>query len=189
MTQEGDFTKSDKVKIRVDVVNKDSNVDLYLRIPHWLQGNPQVMVGSSIIEPKEENGFYIISKELIPTGGDITLTWPMGISCHNLADGKDTYAFCYGPYVLSARLGDKHMKIKPHGIDVVVAAEKSVASDDIVITSESSVDEFMKNISKHLIKQDDQMEFELTGTNKKLIFTTHYNQYKESYGIYWNYSV
>lgn len=189
LTQECDFTKSDKVKIRVDVVNNDSNVDLYLRIPHWLQGNPQVMVGSSIIEPKEENGFYIISKELIPAGGDITITWPMGISCHSLADGKDTYAFCYGPYVLSARLGDKHMKIKPHGIDVVVAAEKSVASDDIVITSESSVDEFMKNISKHLIKQDDQMEFELTGTNKKLIFTTHYNQYKESYGIYWNYSV
>ena len=189
LTQECDFTKSDKVKIRVDVVNKDSNVDLYLRIPQWLQGNPQVMIGSSIIESKEENGFYIISKELIPAGGDITITWPMGISCHSLADGKDTYAFCYGPYVLSARLGDKHMKIKPHGIDVVVAAEKSVASDDVVITAEPSVEEFMTNIHKYLIKQEGQMEFELNGTNKKLIFTTHYNQYTESYGIYWNYSV
>ena len=46
-----------------------------------------------------------------------------------------------------------------------------------------------KQSEKDLVKQDGSMDFELTGTNKKLIFTTHYNQYKESYGIYWNYSV
>ena len=189
LTQDCDFTKSDEVKIRVNVKDASAIVDLYLRIPHWIQGKPEVKVGHSVVEPKEENGFLVISKELIPTGGDITVRWPMGISCHNLADSEDTYAFCYGPYVLSAKLGTKHIKIKPHGIDVVVAAEKSVDSDDVVITAEASVDDFMKNISKYLVKQDGSMDFELTGTNKKLIFTTHYNQYKESYGIYWNYSV
>ncbi|SFI30998.1 hypothetical protein SAMN04487830_14019 [Pseudobutyrivibrio sp. OR37] len=189
LIQECDFTKSDEVKIRVDVKEASSKVDLYLRIPHWIQGKPEVKVGNSVVEPKEENGFYVISKELIGNDGDITIRWPMGITCHNLVDGKDTYAFCYGPYVLSAKLGTKHIKIKPHGIDVVVAAEKCVDSDDVVITAEATVDAFMKNISKYLVKQEGSMDFELTGTNKKLIFTTHYNQYKESYGIYWNYAV
>lgn len=91
--------------------------------------------------------------------------------------------------MLSAKLGTDKIKTKPHGIDVVVAAEKCVDSDDIIITSEQSVKAFMENIDKHLIKRPDKMEFDLEGTNKKLVFTTHYNQYKESYGIYWNYSV
>ncbi len=189
LIQDCDFTKSDEVKIKVDSESKTVNRDLYLWIPKWIKGRPEIKIGNSFVEPKEEEGFYIIQKELIPVGGDIKIRWPMGISCHNLGDSADTYAFCYGPYVLSAKLGTDKIKTKPHGIDVVVAAEKCVDSDDIIITSEQSVKAFMENIDKHLIKRPDKMEFDLEGTNKKLVFTTHYNQYKESYGIYWNYSV
>ena len=31
------------------------------------------------------------------------------------------------------------------------------------------------------------MEFDLKGVDKSLVFTTHYNQYVESYGIYWRF--
>jgi hypothetical protein len=95
----------------------------------------------------------------------------------------------YGPYVLSARLGTVRMKTKSHGVAVNVACEKAVESDNIIIENEKSVADFVANISNHLVKRDGEMEFDLVGTDRKLVFTTHYNQYKESYGIYWRYEV
>ena len=127
----------------------------------------------------------IITNEKLKSGCELKLTLPMGITCHNLQDGKDTYSFMYGPYVLSARLGTAKIKTKSHGVAVSVAAEKAIDNDEIVVSGESSVDDFINNIDKHLIKRDGEMEFDLSDTDKKLIFTTHYNQYKESYGIYW----
>ena len=189
LTQSCDFTKSDEVKIRIDSEYKSIKDDLYLRIPRWIKGKPKIRIGYSTIEPNEKDGFYIISKELIPVGGEITINWPMGLSCHNLADGKNTYAFCYGPYVLSARLGSKNMDTKEHGIAVVVPSKKCIDSDDIIITGEKTVEAFIENIDKYLIKEQNKMEFKLTGTDRELTFTTHYNQYTENYGIYWKYSV
>ena len=113
----------------------------------------------------------------------------MGISCWNLPDGPDTYAFCYGPYVLSARLGNVKMKEKYHGVRVSVAAEKAVDSDTLNITGEKSVGAFIENIDKYLVKRADSCEFDLFGVSKPLVFTTHFNQYTESYGIYWKYTV
>ena len=113
----------------------------------------------------------------------------MGISCHNLPDGKDTYAFCYGPYVLSARLGNKKIKETTHGVRVSVAAEKAIDSDELKITAESSVKAFIDNIDKHLVKREGTCEFDLKDVSLPLVFTTHFNQYTESYGIYWKYVV
>ncbi len=189
LTQACDFTKSDRVKIVIDTGNKVLTDDLYLRIPVWLKGKAEIILGSTTIEPREEDGFYVIPKEVMTNGGEITIRWPMGLTCYNLPDGPDTYAFCYGPYVLSARLGTTKIRTKAHGIDVVASAGKSVDSDKLVLTDEKSVDDFIISIDKHLIKRDDEMEFDLVGTDKKLVFTTHYNQYKESYGIYWKLSV
>ncbi len=189
LEQKCDFTTSDIVKISIDTGKRTLIDDLYLRIPVWLRGKGEVRIGNIVIEPEEDNGFYVIHKEEIINGGAITIRWPMGITCHNLPDGKDTYAFCYGPYVLSARLGTAKIRTKAHGIDVVAAAGKSVDSDKLVITVEKSVDDYIGNIDKYLVKRENEMEFDLVGTDRALVFTTHYNQYKESYGIYWKYSV
>ncbi len=47
----------------------------------------------------------------------------------------------------------------------------------------------MAKINQYLVKQDGSMDFKLNGTNFDYTFTTHYNQDKENYGIYWTYSV
>jgi hypothetical protein len=78
---------------------------------------------------------------------------------------------------------------KPHGIAVVVSAGRSVDSDEISIVAEKSVEDFVGNIDKYLIKRDGEAEFDLIGTSKPLVFTTHFDQYTESYGIYWKLKV
>ena len=130
-----------------------------------------------------------MNKTLRGFAAELEIALPMGITCHNLPDGQDTYAFCYGPYVLSARLGNVKMKEKSHGVRVSVAAEKAVESDELQITGEGSVGAFMDNIDKHLIKRADSCEFDLVGASKPLVFTTHFNQYTESYGIYWKFAI
>ena len=185
-----DFSASDEVKIVVTPAEgKVSAKDLYLIIPTWLKGEMTVTLKGSKYEAKEKDGFIIVPEDELSGGCEIVLKLPMEITCHNLQDGKDTYAFMYGPYVLSARLGTAKMLTKSHGVAVSVACEKAVDSDEIVIESEKSVDDFITNISDHLVKRDGEMEFDLTGTNRNLVFTTHYNQYKESYGIYWTFRV
>ncbi len=188
LIQECDFTKSDEVVIRIEPDNKAMSDDLYLRIPEWVKGTPTLILGDTNIEPREQNGFYIIPREMLVAGGELKIKWPMGITCENLPDGKDTFGFCYGPYVLSARLGAAKIRETTHGVAVNVAAEKSVDSDELFITDENSVGEFIENIEKHLIKRPGEMEFDLKGASKPLVFTTHYNQYIESYGIYWHFT-
>ena len=126
-------------------------------------------------------------EKYIADGSEVEVEFLLGLSCENLSDGKNTYSFMYGPYVLSARLGTQKILTKPHGISVVAAAGRSVDSDEITVTSEKTVDDFIKNIDKYLIKRNDEMEFDLKGVDKSLVFTTHYNQYVESYGIYWRF--
>ncbi len=190
VTMHCDFTKSDEVKIIVEPgKDKTFKKDVWLRIPTWISRKMDVRIGDDEAATVEKDGFIIIPKEKAANGCELTVKCPMGITAHNLQDGKDTYSFMYGPYVLSARLGTTKMKTKGHGIAVVVAAEKAVENDEITIKDEASVSDFISNISSHLIKRENEMEFDLKGTDKELEFTTHYNQYSESYGIYWKFKL
>ncbi len=188
LTLDCDLTKSDMVKISVKPVEgKTVSDDFYLMIPSWLKNEAEFSIGESRISLEKQDGFYVIPAEMIREGGEITAKLPMGITVSNLKDGPNTYAFIYGPYVLSARLGNAKMSETSHGVRVSVSAEKSVENDIVKVTSEKTVDDFIANIDKYLIKRDGEMEFDLTGTDRKLVFTTHYNQYTESYGIYWTF--
>ena len=192
-----DLTASDKVKLTI--APKDGKTvkdDLLLFIPTWVKGKMTVAIGDKCIEAEPADKFIEIKAALLEEAGKcadkaalLEITLPMGISCHNLPDGKDTYAFCYGPYVLSARLGNKKIKETTHGVRVSVAAEKAIDSDELKITAESSVKAFIDNIDKHLVKREGTCEFDLKDVSLPLVFTTHFNQYTESYGIYWKYVV
>jgi len=58
--------------------------------------------------------------------------------------------------------------------------------DYIVIKSES-IDSWKKDIAKNLIKTEGKLEFKLEGTDEdnRLIFTPHFQQHTQRYGIYW----
>ncbi|MBE5844999.1 MAG: hypothetical protein E7302_12660 [Butyrivibrio sp.] len=185
---ECDFSKSDEVTVSIETEdNKPFGKELIIRIPTWISGKVSVKLDGKETEFEEKNGFLIIPSDVIKSGSQLLIKCPMSITAHNLQDGKDTYSFMYGPYVLSARLGTTRMKTKGHGIAVVVAADKAVESDEVTIKDEASVSGFIANISKYLVKRENEMEFELKGTDRDLVFTTHYNQYSESYGIYWKF--
>ncbi|MBO6239610.1 MAG: glycoside hydrolase family 127 protein [Butyrivibrio sp.] len=187
LIQECDLTKSDVVRINIEPKQgKTVKDDIYLRIPTWLNGKALIRVDNTSVVLRECEGFYIIKSEMISSGANIEVTLPMGTYYSGLVDNESSFAFCYGPFVLSARLGNKKMECRSHGVNVSVAESKCVDNDDINILDEKSVGEFLENLDRHLVKRDGEMEFDLTGTDKNLVFTTHFNQYKESYGIYWH---
>ena len=190
VVQECDLTNCEKIKITV-TPNVDCKItnDIYLRIPEWAKSYPEVCVNGKAMDEDEKalGGFIVIPGALLADGGQIEITLPMGLHYENLPDGKNTYAFLYGPYLLSARLGTAKMKTKFHGVQVSVPAERAVENDDVKITDGITVEDFLKNLDSHLVRRPGTMEFDLNGTDRDLVFTTHYNQYKECYGIYWTF--
>lgn len=189
LVQSCDFGKSDVVSFEIiPHEGRNAEDDIYFRKPQWLKGAAQLTINGKEAEIKEADGFFIVPGSAVREGTSITLKLPMGICAHNLQDGKNTYAFCYGPYLLSARLGTAKISETSHGVAVRVAAGKSCESDELKITTGETVDDFIGNIGQHLIKREEGTEFDLTGVETPLVFTTHFNQYKESYGIYWKFS-
>ena len=59
----------------------------------------------------------------------------------------------------------------------------------MAIKSADTVKEYMENIVSNLVKTEGKLEFHLKGTDNAFSFVPHYSQYKESYAIYWTYSV
>ncbi|WP_051538144.1 beta-L-arabinofuranosidase domain-containing protein [Butyrivibrio proteoclasticus] len=202
-----DLSSSQLVKVNVRVKENSMPDDIYFRIPEWVCSDVTLTVDGETIDDKccnqaaleniseyvrdykNKDRYVIIPKDKISKNCEITLTLPMELHYENLPDGPDTYAFMYGPFVLSARLGTAKISTTTHGVRVNVSATKTVDSDELKITSEDSVADFLANLNKHLQKVPGTMEFELSGVDKPLTFTTHYNQYKESYGIYWKLEV
>ena len=181
-----DFTRSGDVTIELTPrTGKKISDDLCLRVPAWSKDSVEVLVDGSKIDAIQSEGFLTIPSSFLSEGATITYKLSVGLYAESLPDGPNTYAFLYGPFLLSARLGTDKISTRPHGIAVVVSAEKAVDDDRIKVLSESSVKDFIKYLDKHLVKRPDQMEFDLKGCDKELVFTTHYDQYKESYGIYW----
>ena len=186
--QTGDLSKSDTMKLLVSGDNL--NFNLKLRVPDWVKdGKVHVTLNGETFDGAEENGYLVIPKEKITADVSITVQLPMEVTAHNLQDNENVYAFKYGPFVLSAKLGKEGQTTGSHGVAVTVPTSKAVHSDTIGISSAASVSDFMKNINRNLVKTEGTMYFKLEGTDFDYPFTLHYSQDEESYGIYWNYYV
>lgn len=186
--QKGDLSTGDTMTFSVS--GEAVSFDMLLRIPPWVrEGKVTVKFGGECCDLEEDRGYLVIPNEKIASGAVFSVTLPMEVRAENLPDGKNTYAFCYGPFVLSAKLGTDKQTILYHGVSVAVPGKKAVDRDTIGIRSASSVEEFMNQIGSHLVKEPDEMVFTLHGTKEQYIFTPHYNQDEESYGIYWTFYV
>lgn len=184
---ESDLLQSDTVGIKVAAAGDAALPELWLRIPDWINGEPVLTVGGSAFDARTEGGFLVIPADALSRETEITLQLSMGIRVSTLPDNRRSAAFLYGPYVLSARLGNTKMRTAWHGVRVLVPAEKAVESDVLTVTAEATPEAFLKNIEKYLIRRPGTAEFDLTGVSTPLTFTTHFDQYKENYGIYWTY--
>lgn len=172
--QEANLEHSDVVKFRLH-----GNTTLAFRIPDWA-GSYSLTVKGRDVDVREECGFLQYAGQ---DGDEIELKLERTIRAYSLPDDKDVYAFKFGPYVLSADLGNENMKTTTTGVDVTIPAEKIVESEEIELTGDETVAEFMNNISNHFVQYDSNT-FELTGINRKLTYKLHFRQYKNRYGIY-----
>ena len=190
--QTGDLTKSETMTLEVKKLDAAADIsgELRLRLPDWLASDAEISINGTVYDGyKKEDGYAVIPADKLSDGAKIEITLPMQVVAYNLPDGKNTYAFKYGPYVLSAKLGKNNQTQGTTGVSVSIPTTKAVSNDKVGIRSADSVEEYIKNINENMVKADGKLEFTLNGTDNNYVFVPHYSQYEESYGIYWTFSV
>lgn len=162
-------------------VNGSNSAQIVLRVPNWTN-DPTVRINGEIAEFKAEKNLIVLDREW-QDGDTVEYNMPMKVTVHRLPDNKNAVAFKYGPWVLSADMGNNEMNTTTTGVDVTIPLWDSAISDILVI-EDNSIENWLENISDNLVKNDDTLNFTLKGTNQKLTFIPHYKQHKNRYGIY-----
>lgn len=163
-------------------INGSANAEIVLRVPHWCDGEPTVKINGEEIKINAENGHIRISREW-KNGDIIEYTLPMKIVAYKLPDNENTVAFKYGPWVLSADMGNNNMNTTTTGVNVTIPVEDEKSSDILVI-KDGTIKEWLENINKNLVKDENTLKFTLKGTNQNLVFSPHFKQHENRYGIY-----
>ena len=176
-TQTADLENSDEATLKVT----RGNTILRLRRPYWsgsfavtVNGKPVVTTGS------EEFVSVAVKKNDV-----VKVTMKKTVRAYNLPDGKDTYAFLYGPFVLSAELGEEGMTKTTTGVNVTIPA-KAVGNTTYTVNADTVAD-FMDRIDENLKREQDGT-FTLVCANGTLVYSIHYRQYEQRYGIYMNFT-
>ncbi|MBQ7278554.1 MAG: glycoside hydrolase family 127 protein [Clostridia bacterium] len=167
---------------------------LLLRLPGWLMAPASITVNGAPYAYDTVNGSFALIQGLRDKD-IVTLTLPMGVRALNLPDGENTFAFAYGPVVLSAPLGSSSMTTSVDGVDVYIPKTKILdkaylpSGSEQVTVLEGTVADFMENLSQHLIRNEGpELSFTLTGTDAQLTYTPHYRQYQQRYALYLRFS-
>ncbi|MCR5153928.1 MAG: glycoside hydrolase family 127 protein [Lachnospiraceae bacterium] len=181
---------------------KDYTGKLAFRLPDWLAGEAEFEINEKSVtyrkissgglgSPERSNGYAMLSGEY-KKGFTIDIKLPMEVRAYSLPDSEDTYAFKYGPVVLSALLGSEDMETSETGVIVTIPAKQVIKASYIpsgceeVVVYKPTVKEYIKDINKYLVrdKDNDKLSFSLLNCDSHLTYVTHYSQYKERYGIY-----
>ncbi len=176
ITQETDLPN---VKFAINGSNK---AKIVLRIPDWTN-NPTVKINGQAIEYKVKNNLIVLEKEW--NNDTIEYTLPMQITVHKLPDNENAVAFKYGPYVLSANMGTNKMETDVTGVNVTIPVEDETISDVLVIENDT-IENWLENINENLTQEGNTLKFTLKGTNQNLVFSPHYKQHTNRYGIYFH---
>ena len=161
---------------------------LRLRKPDWLAGEAVIKVNDKKVELQEEKGYFKIE---VKSGDKVSYQMPMEMAAYPMPDKPNLIAFKYGPVVLSAKLTASNMEASnPNGILVRVGTFDPDAQT-VITTQNMSTDEWLKNLSKNMVRIEDgkngEIQFALKNVDsesEELIYSPHYMRYKERYGIY-----
>ena len=181
--QESDIPQNDTATF---TISGSGSLNFRFRIPDWAAGNLTIAVNGQKYTYKTTDGYAEVNSDF-KDGDKITVRIPAEVTAVNLPDNESAYAFKYGPILLSTALGTSNMKESSTGMWVTIPADKVVQNENVTISTNESVAKFMFNINDHLVKDPDSLKFTLKDTNQNLVFTPHYLQYKERYGIYFYY--
>jgi DUF1680 family protein len=187
LVQESKVPYSEETNFIIHTLDhKSTHGVLCLRVPNWMNGNMQVTINNNIEEINIIDGYIRLDRNW-EDQDKITVITPITVSYEGLPDDKHSVAFRFGPVVLSAALGKEDMIESRTGVNVTVPT-KYMYMKDYIIVKEVNIDIWLNNLVKNLVRNGDTLEFFLKGTDEDehLIFTPHYKQHEERYGLYWN---
>ena len=75
-------------------------INLKIRIPWWIQGEPVVRLNGASVEVPGDDGFLVLSRTWT-SSDELYVEFPKGLHTWPLADNPDTVAFLDGPVVLA----------------------------------------------------------------------------------------
>lgn len=174
--------------VTFEVKKAKSGTVLRLRKPDWLAGEAVIKVNDKKVELQEEKGHFKVE---VKSGDKVSYQMPMEMVAYPMPDKPNLIAFKYGPVVLSAKLTASNMEASnPNGILVRVGTFDPNAQT-VITTQNMSTDEWLKNLSKNMVRVEDgkngEIQFALKNVDsesEELIYSPHYMRYKERYGIY-----
>ena len=183
LTQTTDIPNENTTTLTVNTLDGTAaEAGIKVRMPEWAAGAPTATINGETVDVVVSGGVMNLGSTW-KDGDVIVITYPIEAVAYSLPDNDAAIAFKYGPLVLSAAMGTEAMNNSTTGVSVTVPT-KTVQIDETIGVTEGTVAEWRENVAANVVKADGALEFTLTGTDSKLVFTPHYEQYTERYGIY-----
>ncbi len=192
LKSDADLPNSDRVKLHIgtsgDAVAEGT--ELYLRIPDWCSGKVALGYNGTMIEYQTDGGYIVLKN--VSAGDEIELTLPMEPYISTLKDNLNVVAFCYGPVVLAARMGQKNVgESEPTGILVLHAVQDTSLPTSILLNT-ADIEQWKADIKENMVRIDDTkdgfVQFKLNGTqlDDSITFVPYYSIYDHRYAVYMN---
>lgn len=178
LTQTADLENSNTARIKID----SGSTVLRLRRPSWT-ASFAVYVNNREVEMTGDESFVSVD---VKSGDEVRVELEKTVTAYNLPDGENTYAFKYGPYVLSAELGTEDMNTTTTGVNVTVP-QTAIGDSEYSVPS-TDVADFMANINSYMTVNGDGT-FTLACNNGTLTYSYHFRQYTQRYGLYFKFVV
>lgn len=163
-------------------IKGSAQADMVLRVPDWCVDEPTVKINGEDYAVNNDGGFIRLSKKWCD-GDIIEYTVPMKIKAHALQDNRRAVAFKYGPWVLSADLGNNAMETGVTGVNVTVPLPDPTVSEEIKIKG-NSIEDWLSRVDEKFLRQEKTKRFILEDASRELVFSPYYMQHKNRYGIY-----
>lgn len=176
LTQTADLENSDSVKVHID----SGSTVLRLRKPDWTKSFA-VDVNGKNVEIGQRDAFVSVD---VKAGDDVTVQMEKTVQAEPLPDNVNSIAFRYGPFALSAELGDYSMTEGSHGVNVSVPNSANVKKTYSIPADD--IDDFIDNISNYMIKGANN-KFTLACKDGTLTYSYHFRQYRQRYGLYFEF--
>jgi uncharacterized protein len=187
--QKADLPYSDTVQFTVETAEgRKTDFALCLRVPAWAEEGITVEMNGETVRPQVQDGYARLERNW-KNGDTVAVRFPLKVTFSSLPDAPHVVGFKYGPVVLSAALGMEDMAESRTGV-IVSIPTKRILVKDFIIPQGMSVQEWLDGLDRHFVRRGDELAFVLKNTDEdgRLVFTPHYRQHRERYGIYWRFA-